>query len=650
MRWLVLLVLSLAITGCSTKRDITFTALPADADLTIDGVKVGKGPVTQEIVFKGKDDAHTFSASRKGFKDDTVKLLRDEEKTAYQIALKPQTKKITLGVAPVPGIITVDGKPLSSEYTRQITQDLEFRVDSKDRWIPLKIRAERPNFAPAEITVNFEDQGSQRTLTMEALKKDVTIQSNPPGADIWIDGEALGKAPATATGKTFPFDITSSLFQPRTIKAQKPGYDPVEKNIGWDDGKTDYTIDLVAKHKSIRLVTEPANCTVEMDGTKIPVDAAGVSNIPLEFAPINEQGELKTHKITVTKKTSDSEWYPQTITIPWENGKQDYSVVLKEILSRPLAETYWEPTRTDDGWVIVPKSRQVMSFKDITEGRGRTSPQQLTPKSGGSQIDSLAISPDGASLLYTVLIVGVDKDDFRSQLMLIKTDGSAGRTQVTDGKTLDLTPAFTPDGQSIVFSSNRAGKRLSVWQMSTIGNPGKTQLTAGDTNDLWPNIDADPKPRLFYQTLVGPDPKLFWCPVGTTLRTEMTDGTQPRVSPRADSLCFAMVNQRTGKRDIFTMTDGGQKIQNITNTPDFDECNPSWNKDGSIIAYASDRGTDADKNHNYDIWTQDTRSETPVQVTTNGSHDDHPIWDNNNNIYFRSNRGGEWNVWKIATK
>jgi hypothetical protein len=649
MRCLVLLILSLLVTGCSTTRDITFTAVPADADLTIDGVRVGKGPVTQEITFKGAEDEHTFAASRKGFQDATVKVLRDHEQSAYQINLKPQTRKITVGIRPVPAIIKVDGKPISNQFEPRLDHDLEFRVDANDKWIPLTIRAERQNFTPAEVKVNFEDPRTTYMITMGPMTKDITIDSTPAGADIWLDGEPLGKAPATAKAQQFPFDITTGLFPARTIKAQKPGYDAVEKTISWDDDKREYVIDLLAKSKTIRLITEPANCIVELDGTtKLPVDSNGVSTAKLDFPPINDQGDLKTYKITVSKKTTDSEWYPQTITIAWDNAKQDYSVVLKEVLSKPITLTTWDPTRTDDGWVVMPKTMQYVGFKDITEGKGRPSPQQLT-KSKGRQIDTIAISPDGVQLVYAVLIPG-EKNEFRSQLEMIRTDGTGGTTYATEGKSLDLTPAFTPDGQSIVFSSNRATKRLSVWQTSAVGASGKTQLTTGDNNDLWPNIDADPKPRLFYQSLIGTEARLFKCPVGTTLRTDMIEGTQPRVSPRADAIAFSVVNQRTGKRDIYIMSDSGDKVQNLTNSPDIDECSPSWNKDGSLLAYAADRNTDSEGNRNYDIWVQDLKNEAPTQLTSNGSHDDNPVWDNANNIYFRSNRGFDWNVWKIPAK
>ena len=71
------------------------------------------------------------------------------------------------------------------------------------------------------------------------------------------------------------------------------------------------------------------------------------------------------------------------------------------------------------------------------------------------------------------------------------------------------------------------------------------------------------------------------------------------------------------------------------------------------IAYASDAGVDEDKRHNYDIWILDLTKPNapPAQVTKNPSLDDHPVWDPSGRaIYFRSNRGGEWGIWKIALK
>jgi TolB protein len=214
-------------------------------------------------------------------------------------------------------------------------------------------------------------------------------------------------------------------------------------------------------------------------------------------------------------------------------------------------------------------------------------------------------------------------------------------------------PSFTGGGDEIVYSSNRAGKRLSVWSMSTTGQAGFTQLTQGDTNDLWPMIDVDPKQRLYYQALVDTrsDPRLYMTMRGTTIRKDLThvSGTQPRVSPKADAVIFCALNEKSGKRDLYRMSDNGGAPLNLTNTPDIDEFDPTWSRDGSRIAFVSDRGQDEEKRQNYDVWMLHVdRPQQPVQITTNGSHDDCPAWDpGGQSVYFRSNRGGEWAIWKI---
>jgi Tol biopolymer transport system component len=304
---------------------------------------------------------------------------------------------------------------------------------------------------------------------------------------------------------------------------------------------------------------------------------------------------------------------------------------------------------------MTPEISTVIAMKDVTEGAKKEPPLQITKLQRGTQIDTIAASPDGTRLLFTV-IFGTTRQTFRSQMIAVHTDGSGGADYLSDGKSLEITPSYTPDGEQVIFSSNRAGKRLSVWAMSASGAPGITQLTSGNTNDLWPTIDSDPKKRLFYQAMVDtrPDPRIYMTQLGTTTLTDMTQmsGAQPRVSPKADAVVFTAVNDKTGKRDIYMMPDRGGVPRNLTNTPDIDEFDPAWNKDATRLAFVSDAGVDEDRRQNLDIWVMDvSRPERPVQITTNGSYDDHPAWDpTGNSIYFRSNRGGEWAIWKISSR
>ena len=84
--------------------------------------------------------------------------------------------------------------------------------------------------------------------------------------------------------------------------------------------------------------------------------------------------------------------------------------------------------------------------------------------------------------------------------------------------------------------------------------------------------------------------------------------------------------------------------------PSADEYDAVWSKDGRRIAFASNRAKDDETGNNYDIWVIDlAHPDKPIQVTKNGSWDDRPAWDpDGRSLYFRSNRGGRWAIWKTA--
>ncbi|MCC7351357.1 MAG: PEGA domain-containing protein [Phycisphaerales bacterium] len=652
---LLVAFLLIGMAGCTQTRRVTIATRPPDATLKIDGVQRGKAPITEEFVFKNAEDVHRVVASRLGFADQTVRVVRDDRRDQLMIELHPVIRRVSITVSPAPAIISIDGKPVNTEPTNFIATDLEFTVDAKNRWTTHTVSADRPGFAPAEEVLSYQDPDPNYQLLLQPMRKDLSITSNPDGALITLDGNEVGKTPLKLSAQPFQFDVSANAFAPHTLKAAKPGYDPVEQTLSWDEGKTDYHVDFVPKSKAVRIITDPPGATVTVDGTPMERSADGASTGKLSFPAVDDKGTLKSYTAQVTKKTADSEWVPAQVVIGWDEGKSDYRVTLKEILTRPVEMLSANPQRTDDGWEIVPVRATVLAMKDLTEGAQKESPVQLTQLPAGAFVDTLAVSPDGSKILFTVLS-GKTKLDLRSQMIAIHADGSGGAAMLTDGKTLDLTPSFTPDGMQVVFSSNRASKRLAVWQMAADGAPGVTQLTGGDTTDLWPSIDSDPKPRLFYQALVDtrPDPRLYMTQLGTTTKTDLiqSGGGQPRVNPRGDAVVFTLVNAKTGKRDLYRMSDKGGLLENLTNTPDIDECDPAWNKDGTKIAFASDQGQTEDHPDNHDLWVIDlTRPQRPTQITTNGSWDDTPGWDPSGNaLFFRSNRGGSWQIWKIAVR
>ncbi len=661
MRWPHLLLL-IPLAACSSQRTITFTTHPADATLTIDGVAQGPPPVTQKFKFRifHSDEYHVL-ASRPGYQDSSLVITKDEKRANIDMPLKPFTRTLSFSVLPVAGIVSINGAPISSDPVTQSSSELEFTKDDHGNWTKYKITAQRPGFQPAEITVTFTDASADYILQLQPMRKDLSINTTPPGAMVTLDDQELGKTPLVDKARAFPFDTATNQFQSHKIKVTKPGYDPLETSISWDDGRTSYQIDLPPKKKTVRVMTVPPGATVTIDGKTISNADDGVATTDLTFVPLNDNGDLPSFTATIAKKSAETEWYPATVNIGWDNSRTDYSVTLKEIKTRPVPTQSVSLERNADGqWDLVSHHSDLLGMKDISEGPGKEPPAVLYQAPRGATIDTLTISPSGSLILFTIFNANIKPDakaqDIRSQMLAISSDGTGGVREITDGRALDMMPSFTPDGEQIVFCSNRASRRLNIWRKSISGGAGIEQLTNAQEQDLWPTIDALPKPRLFYEALsdTQSDAQLYVAPVDGGPRMDLTTITvnQPRVSPKADSVLFTSVNQRTGNREIYRIPDHGGPPVNLTNDPDSDSYDPAWSREGGQIAYVCDRGMDEDRRRNPDIWILDlSHPDKPIQVTTNGSVDDCPVWDPSGNaIYFRSNRGGQWGIWKISVK
>lgn len=654
MRWIVP-VLFLGAIGCATSHDVQISTRPSDAVISVDGVRRGRGPLKETFSFGNDAETHLVSASRLGYKDQSIQVGRDFDTDSLVLELKPRTKRITFIVTPVPGTVSVDGKPVSPDPISQISVDLEFSVDEKNNWSTHAASVERAGYKKTETKINWNDPDPNYTLALDAVRKDLSIATTPSGATVFLAGESLGTSPVSKIGCPFPVNPDTNEWIPQRLKIAKPGFDPVETTISWDGGKSDYRFDLMPHTKTVRILSNPRGAEIKIDGAEVLRDAKGVSTAKLVFPPIDEKGNLKTYAGIASKTEPDAQWIPLSFTIRWDEGKTDYPIVLKEIKTRPVSLFRFRPIRDEHGWQMSVETIPTIGVKDLGDGPDLPKAVKITDQPKGTMIDALTVSPDGTQVLFTILS-GKTAADLRSAMLAVNADGSGGVTSFGDGKFLDLSPSYTPDGSQIVFASNRGGKRLSVWEMSAVGDPAMNQLTSGDENDLWPSVDSDPKPRLLYEALIDTrqDARLFMTQLGSNSRTDLTreGGIQPRISPKADSILYTAINEKSGKRRIFRVPDRGGVPTPLTNDTDADEFDASWSRDGNRIAYASDRGADEDGRNNYDIWILDVdHPDHPVRITSNGSWDDCPSWDPSGRfIYFRSNRGGDWAIWKIAVK
>ena len=124
---------------------------------------------------------------------------------------------------------------------------------------------------------------------------------------------------------------------------------------------------------------------------------------------------------------------------------------------------------------------------------------------GVAQVNSPTVSPDARSIAFAVRRFDVAAGQSWSELWSIGADGQHLK-QLTASKKMDTDPHFTPDGKSLVFTSNRSGSS-QLWTLALDGGEARalTDYAPGVegpvfssdgtwiavTSEIWPDISFD---------------------------------------------------------------------------------------------------------------------------------------------------------------
>jgi len=190
-----------------------------------------------------------------------------------------------------------------------------------------------------------------------------------------------------------------------------------------------------------------------------------------------------------------------------------------------------------------------------------------------------AWTPDGRRIAFTSYLKR------NPDVYLIDTDGkNLQRFSAYPG--LNASPSWSPDGKQIALMMGMEGKS-EIFLIDSSGNNPK-KLTKSHGNEASPRWSPDGTQIAFISDRSGSPQVYVMRSDGSEVRRLTFDGsynTHPAWSPKGDRIAFC--GRSGGRFQIFTIRPDGGGGQRLTDSGNNES--PSWSPDGRYIAFSSTR-------------------------------------------------------------
>lgn len=231
------------------------------------------------------------------------------------------------------------------------------------------------------------------------------------------------------------------------------------------------------------------------------------------------------------------------------------------------AEPRWAP---GGGRLVFVVRRQVREIREVeaiaTVAANGVHMTRITPYKRAF-LGSPAWSPDGLRIAFTSYSLEEDK----SVIHVVRSRGG-GERRLGAGRSSDEAPSWAPSGSRLAFSRD---------------------------NDIW-TMNAD----------------------GREARRITRQGSQPAWSPKGREIAFSSARDRNGKtcfqecttnREIYLARADGSRVRRLTRSPG-DDFAPAWSPDGTHLAFTSTRRDIGDAQHDLYLMRRNGRCQRPLLV------------------------------------
>lgn len=239
--------------------------------------------------------------------------------------------------------------------------------------------------------------------------------------------------------------------------------------------------------------------------------------------------------------------------------------------------------------------------------------QLFTPatKPEGEILD-ISFSPDGEFIVFSSVNDGIKK-------IYSRRANGGGLVEITDGKTEDYSPIWSPDGLRITFLSKHGGQ-TDIRTISYLGGQSFLQATLPEPEASTAQLRkwSGDGEHIFVESAGNLETILpEFGEIKNAALSEFQNASDFSISPDEKTVVYMTVEN--GKEQLWMKSLAGEKQARKITGGNYRNLSPAWFPDNSRIAFSSDRTGD------FQIYTIDVSGKNLTRMTFNNYNCYYPV-------------------------
>ena len=235
-------------------------------------------------------------------------------------------------------------------------------------------------------------------------------------------------------------------------------------------------------------------------------------------------------------------------------------------------------------------------------------------------------------------IAYVRSTEVGKQIVVADADGYG--PQAITGASINLLPAWTPDGTAIAFTTLRDGSGAHIYSVEVTSQRVRPLVLTGDFSS-GPVYSPDGL-KFTYSSGVDDNTDIYLAQADGSASRRLTDSRAIDVSATwsPDARRIAFISDRAGTPQVYTMLADGTQVKRLTFQGNYNQ-EPAWSPKGDLIAFSG-----RDEKRSFDIYTVNVETGKIARLTQNAGTNEKPAWSPNGRyIVYSSSRSGKRQLW-----